>query len=290
MNKSLNKAAVGLWGCLALFPASLSAGVINEWDFKAFGGFSYMLPSGPGIQTGFPDPVYQAQTNMDGDQGSLSWGVPNSSHLSINEKDPMGDDRITTGDEEGEVIGWAVHHNLINYTPDFDGRVAVNYHLMLFDPATNQLAWDSGEMFFALQMLETVNYPTSGICPDGNAVGVGVNDNGCADRLQFGALGDFDNSGSIDAGDLALVMFNDVFDETIASFNYMGERYHVNLTGFWEFMNPNRVLVGQGWAPEMEITHFDVRAQVYVPAPATGLLFGAGLVALGLSRRRKAAH
>jgi hypothetical protein len=324
MSISSKRIPSSLWFLLLLLPASVSAGVVTEWDFRAFGGFFYRDQQPMGITNGaFPDDVrFDSQVVYDGDRGSLSWGEQDASHLTINVVDEMKDrddqtnfygtetsnagvvapgvmsvhletiEKITTGDYMGEVIGWAGHHNLPNMVNPFIGVVAVNYHLQLFDPGGGATpVWDSGEMFFALKIWETFNAQID-FCTAGNgeANGQGVNINGCADQVSFGALGDFNGNGIIDSGDLDHVVFNDTFDETVGGFNYMGERYLVNLSGFWEDAQGMYQLVGEGWAAEDAFTHFDVRAQVYVPAPATGLLFGAGLAALGLSRRRRVAH
>jgi hypothetical protein len=51
------------------------------------------------------------------------------------------------------------------------------------------------------------------------------------------------------------------FDAEIDSFTYDDVDYKVYLTGFWEAGAQEPV--GEGWSPEYDITHFEVRAEVW---------------------------
>jgi hypothetical protein len=186
---------------------------------------------------------------------------------------------ILTNNGKGEVIGWTAHFN--NVVPvDFENaRVAVNYHLQLFDPGVDAPAWDSGEMFFFIDVWETANRPAANCCPDGNLVDTGRNVSGCADRFRVGVLEDNyppgdppeDPAGDkvIDVRDLKNALEPGAcfdarvrsFSEVDYTFSYQGVNYNVYFTGFWEAGDPEPV--GEGWSPEYDITHFEVRAEVW---------------------------
>jgi hypothetical protein len=153
----------------------------------------------------------------------------------------------------------------------------------LFDPVTDELVWDSGEMFFVMDLWETANPDP---CPDGNPNGTYPNVNGCADRLRVGLLDDYNDNGVIDEGDLPLADVGAGFEQPVASFAYGGDRYTVSLSGFWE-VGP--VLKGEAWTPENELTHLEVRAQVQIAEPSTLALMGLGVIgmAAGATRRRE---
>ena len=161
----------------------------------------------------------------------------------------------------GQVIGWLTHYN--KPIPEtFEGaRTAVNYHLRMIDPGTGAQAWDSGEMFFVIDVLETNNYTVC--CPDGNENGTPPNQSGCADRFRVGILADYDGDGDIDADDLLSAPVGSSFDEEVDTFTYRGVEYSVRLSGFWEAGEEGPVLKGEGWSPEYDFTHFEVRAEVW---------------------------
>lgn len=170
---------------------------------------------------------------------------------------------INTGDGMGEVIGWVTHYN--NPTERvFEGsRVAVNYHLRLFDPTDNKLVWQGEEMSFLIDVYETYNYDAC--CPDGNVGGVEPNQEGCADRFRVGVLKDVNGNDQFDTEDLSEATVFSTFDEVVGEFNHAGVHYEVSLTGFWELgENGESVLVGEGWSPEYNFIHFEVRAEVNV--------------------------
>ncbi len=297
----------------ALFGLAASAGAscpVTCWDFKAYGGFAKIHDVGP--DNGFPNSGYNVLLTPlpprdHQDMGAFHWGelpIPKPSLLGINQKEPLihgqswkapgryygeknlikpgitnfhGEiiDYIETGDEMGEVIGWTTHYN--NWIPhEFkDGRVAVNYHLQLFDPGDDTLAWDSDEMFFFIDVWETANRPApdeENCCPDGNLVDTGRNESGCADRFRVGVLKDLDGNG-IDVDDLKKAPPpGSSFDILVGEFTYPDEndgvKYNVYLTGFWEFEEGGSVLTGEGWSPEGEFIHFEVRAEVWEAARA----------------------
>jgi hypothetical protein len=142
--------------------------------------------------------------------------------------------------------------------------VGVNYHLRLFDPVNNALAWDSGEMFFLIEVYETANI-VPGCCPDGNDCGTAPNDMGCADRFRVGVL--------VDPDDLSGAEVGSCFDKWVGKFTYpleTDDEYEVFLTGFWEYEEDgDPVLKGEGWSPEYQFTHFEVRAEVRFAGPET---------------------
>jgi hypothetical protein len=289
-------AGAALWG----FTSAAGAGTVNSWDFKAYGGFAQVHVGN------FPDPGYEVLVTPlppddHQDMGAFYWSnMPKPSLLSINEKEPISGknwkapgqyysekkpikpgittihgndvDEILTNDDKGEVIGWTTHHN--NWIPaDFDdSRVAVNYHLQLFEPGVATPAWDSGEMFFFIDVWETANRPAAGeenCCPDGNLVDTGRNEAGCADRFRVGVLEDYNKNGVIDSGDLELAPDPGAcFDALVGSFTYGEVDYEIYLTGFWEA--GDSVPVGEGWSPEYDITHFEVRAEVWEAEAAEG--------------------
>jgi hypothetical protein len=286
---------------LGLTSAAWASCPVTCWDFKAYGGFAKMHVDGSPDDR-IPDPGYDVLLTPlpprdHEDMGAFHWGelpLPGPSLLGINQKEPLihgqswkapgryygekkpimpditsihGEtiDRIETGDEKGEVIGWVTHYN--NWIPkDFkDARVAVNYHLLLFDPDDDTLAWDFGEMFFFMDIWETANRPPSHCCPDGNVNDAGRNEFGCADRFRVGVLEDFNENGVIDPNDLERAPEpGSSFDVPIGTFTYPrgnGVEYNAYLTGFWEAGGTEPV--GEGWSPESNFTHFEVRAEVW---------------------------
>ncbi len=301
MNKKIVLHAA-LAGALMAGMSSGASALVMNWDFRAFGGFT-----GAGNDSGFPanlhykDPLGNPGT-APGDYGHFGWGTaldPNlgHSHLTINELDPTTDvgptgyyrdqsplgpvspgvqdlhgntiGQIATSDDLGEVIGWAIHHN--NPIEEIFGPAIVrtNYHLQLIDPANpGVVVWDSGEMDFTLEVWETRN---SAPCPPDNTA-TGPEGSVCDDRFRFSA-----------GWDGMTFPIEDVFDEIIGSFDYMGDNYNVSLTGFWDGLD----LEGAYWSAEADFRHMEVRAEVHVPEPASIALMGLGLAGMGFAARRK---
>jgi hypothetical protein len=277
---------------------SLSAEPVASWRYEAYGGFSRLHVGG------FPDPGYnvlltQLPPRDHQDMGAFHWSeLSHPSILGINQKEPLihgqswkapgryygqknpiqpGETsmhgntlgEIKTGDAMGEVIGWVTHYNNPTEVGFDNGRVGVNYHLRLFDPNSNEVVWEGGEtseggeMSFLIEVFETNNYTEC--CPDGNYNGDEPNQSGCADRFRVGVLKDFNDSGDIDLDDLQAATVFSTFDEVVGNFFYDGVHYEVSLTGFWENGEDGEpVLVGEGWSPEYEFIHFEVRAEVNV--------------------------
>jgi hypothetical protein len=291
--------AIAMGAALLGLTSSAGAGTVDSWDFKAYGGFAQLHVGD------FPNPGYHVlltplPPEHHQDMGAFYWSeMAKPSLLSINQKGQLsgknwkapgryygeenpiqpgittihGDEivEISTNDPKGQVIGWAAHFN--NLVPvDFkDARVAVNYHLQLFEPGVEAPVWDSGEMFFFIDVWETENRPTAeeeNCCPDGNLVDTGRNESGCADRFRVGVLednypaGDPGGDGVIDIKDLENAPDPGAcFDALVDSFTYDKVDYEIYLTGFWEAGDPEPV--GEGWSPEYDITHFEVRAEVW---------------------------
>lgn len=275
--------------------SSAGASPVNLWDFKAYGGFAQQHFGD------FPDPGYATLLTPlpprdHEDMGAFYWGVspmPGPSLLGINQKKPLvhgqswkapgqyyGEKnpiqpgtnsihgevigQIQTGDATGEVIGWATHYNRWIPKEFKDARVAVNYHLVLSDPGSGKVAWDSEEMFFFIDVFETNNQLEC--CPDGNYNKIPPNQNGCADRFRVGVLDDYNGDGEINAEDLDPAITPEPgasFDARVGSFEYMGVEYNVYLTGFWEEGPDGPILTGEGWSPEEEHIHFEVRAEIW---------------------------
>jgi hypothetical protein len=269
-----------------------------SWRFEAYGGFS-------GLYVGeFPSPGYEVlltplSPRSHRDMGAFYWSeLSHPAILAINQKEPLihgqewkapgryyGEKKpiqpgvtsmhgktlhdIQTGDGMGEVIGWVTHYN--NPTEQYfkDARVAVNYHLRLFDPVSNELVWYGDEMSFVIDVFETYNGDSSDFCcPDGNINSEGPNKSGCADRFRIGVLKDGDGDG-FDLEDLKAAIIYDTFDIIVGDFTRDGVKYDVSLTGFWENgENGDPVLTGEGWSPEYEFIHFEVRAEVNVAGEA----------------------
>jgi hypothetical protein len=285
--------AISIGAAVFGLTSSAFASPVISWDFKAYGGFA-KLHSGD-----FPNPGYNVlltplPPREHQDMGAFHWStLARPSLLGINQKEPLihgqswkapgryyGEKNpiqpgitsihgepigpIVTGDDMGEVIGWTTHYN--NWIPDgFEGgRVAVNYHVQLFEPGVEAPAWDSGEMFFFMDVFETNN--NLECCPDGN-YNPAPHDDGCADRFRVGLLEDFNGNDVIDPNDLEMAPEPGAcFDALVGSFSYSSEEldvnYNVYLTGFWEAGEPPEQK-GEGWSKENEFIHFEVRAEVW---------------------------
>ena len=284
-----------LAGCVCLVSLAANSSLGEEpikWHFEAYGGFS-------GLHVGdFPSPEYEVLLTPlpprdHRDMGTFHWSdLSHPSMLGINQKEPLihgqswkapgryygeknriqpgvtsihGETlgKIVTGDGLGEVIGWVTHYNNPTEKVFEDARVAVNYHLRLFDPSGNELVWSGEEMSFLIDVFETYNYDQC--CPDGNPTGEGPNKQGCADRFRVGVLEDLNGNGVLDKDDLRAATVFSTFDKVVGSFYHENVHYEVSLTGFWELdKDGDPILTGEGWSPEYEFTHFEVRAEVNV--------------------------
>lgn len=122
---------------------------------------------------------------------------------------------------------------------------------------------------FAFTHSETLNDPVSGNCQNGDAVGVGVNAAGCADRVRATLNREQSETFVIDGVTYQL---------DILGFQRDGEKF----TTFWTEENKSN-------AAEL-IAIFrvlDTQPPSEVPLPAAGWLLLAGFASLGLLRQRK---
>ena len=86
-----------------------------------------------------------------------------------------------------------------------------------------------------------------------------------SDIVRVGVLEDLNGNGVFDEDDLLAASVFSTFDKMVGSFEHDGVQYEVSLTGFWELdENGAPILTGEGWSPEDEFTHFEVRAEVNV--------------------------
>ncbi len=179
---------------------------------------------------------------------------------------------IVPNDPDGEIIGWFDHHNNPLGSPEFGGdvtpaQVSFHYHLQIEDPASpGTLLFNSGEIFFVLDLWETLN---STPCPP-SMNPTGPSGSVCDDRLRFGT--GFPISPTID-----------FFDEVLGTFDYMGDQFTVHVNAFWN----DGQQTGVGWSPEEGVTRFFVRAQITVPEPGIIALMGLGLTGLAFMRGRR---
>jgi hypothetical protein len=179
---------------------------------------------------------------------------------------------IVANDPDGEIIGWFDHHNNPLTSAEFGGdvlpaQVSFHYHLQIEDPDNPGLLFDSGEIFFVLDLWETLNQAP---CPPSMGV-VGPSGSVCDDRLRFGT--GFPISPTID-----------IFDELLGHFDYMGDQYGVRVNAFWD----DGQQTGVGWSTETGVTRFFVRAQITtVPEPGIIALMGLGLTGLAFMRGRR---
>jgi hypothetical protein len=260
-----------------------------QFYFDGTGGFTDPAAISPTPPIGFPAPApsYTVPNTYDTEVATyqrFSWGTPvdtQQSHLTINETSPDNyvDHQtgvVTVSDPIGATVGTLTHHNLpidANTAPDF-GDVAIHYHVNLFDDAAmTSNVFASGPLDFTLQLWETPNADNP--CADGNANGVPPNQNGCADRLQYGPGWRTLPSGFSDA--------------QIGSFMYNGLKYAVSFAGFYTSDGAGG-LVPQSvfWTPENTTTTGFVQVEVHqVPEPGTLFLMALGLGSLAYVARRR---
>ena len=167
----------------------------------------------------------------------------------------------------------------------FETAVDEMFNLGTFTHSNNPI-WTNGEMLNGAELVltftidgvaetfqsvfdfthwETPNEPTN--CADGGTHGVGVNANGCADRVTL-ALNE---------------------DET-ESFTVGGVEYVLDISGFLH----QGVLMDSFWTMEsaennaiLQASYRMIDSPSEVPLPASGLLLLGGLAGLAMKRRRK---
>ncbi len=198
-----------------------------------------------------PDGIDGIGTNQ------ITWGTAANTERSSYVFDGVAPPEIT-GINIGQRfdLGFFTHNNFpITGTFLETARLEVTANLSINGTSRTAVS------FFDFEHWETPNNEDP--CADGGALGEGINEDGCADRVTFS--------------------FNEALSDR---FQIDGDWYELTIAGFQSNGELSDVL----WTQEDASTEATLRGVVNrVPTPATLPLLGAGLLLLGLTLRRREA-
>jgi hypothetical protein len=257
--------------------------MITQWDFYNEAGFTAYAPGG-----------VNASDNSGTELGldtTLSWGSPGHRSGATRRGNPTGEQSrlVSNGNASGTAItnggpsfGVTLTHH--NFTVWDDGSILESATLQSVlwltpvDPAGDAL--DPLGVFFDIAFLETQNETDPGeFCDDGTPNGVGVNVNGCADIFVVTNPGvletNFELNGYLYTLNIGGVGLGPLSNSACASVGQADQ-----CIGFLTVEQQTNVL-----NPFFTISASAVPTQV--PVPATVMLFGIGLLALGAAHRRR---
>lgn len=253
------------------FSTATAAAAVLAATFLAQGAYASTLNitgiAGTWTQTdpGFPDVTGQ-------NTPEIRWGEPvqQGGSQSGYRFDAAGVPINDVEADENFSLGTFTHFNFPIFAPSLSSaRLSVDIDFDILDAGNNLIGQRSVTAVFEFDHWETPN--NADPCADGGANGVGVNDNGCADRViatTNAGLSDFFTIGDE----------NFVFD--VLGFCRDCGPDPVPFTQFWTREDDaNRAVLVARWTSEVNV----------IPLPAAGWLLLTGLAGLAAMSRRKRA-
>lgn len=250
--------------------APAQAAFVNTWNYSFSSVFSNVTDDG-GTGT----------IVNEGDR--VTWGPADGPRSSIGAVDTPTGGSVQTNGAPAAADDFFHDNNILPLGSRSltSATLTVTINLTPTDPAGDPLAPPLSRSF-DINFFETPNEGTNGVCANGEAVGEGINSNGCADifTLEFD-FGQFDFT--YDGVDYSLFLFEDPASEP-QQLGFLSDAACASVgldPQCFGFLTREEALTVAEFVISIEAQE--------VPEPAALGLFGLGILGLGAARRRRKA-